>query len=181
MKWPRTMILVGVCLLAPGLALSVVMAGLALAEGSAAIDWWVFQPIIGPSSADAVSLGAGYWYGGGEPTAVTLAGFKARPVGGNILVEWETATEIDTLGFDLYRSESPGGPHAKLNASLIPVQVPGAPIGAAYAWPDEAVEPGLTYWYWLDDIDVDSVATRHGPVEATALYANYLPLVHTDG
>jgi hypothetical protein len=88
---------------------------------------------------------------------------------------------VDTLGFDLYRSESPAGPHAKLNASLIPAQVPGAPIGAAYAWPDEAVEPGLSYWYWLEDIDVRSIATRHGPVEATALYANYLPRVLNDG
>ncbi|MCA9869275.1 MAG: hypothetical protein KDH90_22940, partial [Anaerolineae bacterium] len=32
---------------------------------------------------------------------------------------------------------------------------------------DTAVEIGQTYWYWLDDIDLNGVATRHGPVSAT--------------
>jgi hypothetical protein len=183
------------------LALPLVAAGLALAQGTAVIDWWVVgggggpagnggeitieatlgQAVIGPSSADAASLGAGYWYGGTDPTAVTLARFEATPVGGDMVVEWETATEMDTLGFNLYRGESAGGPYAKLNGALIPSQTPGVPTGASYAWVDEDVEAGIAYYYLLEDVDVQGQAVRHGPVQATVppgyLYRIYLPLV----
>jgi hypothetical protein len=160
----------------------------ALAQGSEpVVDWWVVaggggessgagavavnstlgQPIIGPSS-DSVSLGAGYWYGAEGPTAVTLASFTATPVDGNILVEWETAMEIDTVGFDLYRAQSPGGPYAKLNASLIPSQSPGSVFGATYAWLDEDVQGGITYYYKLEDVEIGGQRTFHGPIAAQA-------------
>lgn len=200
MKRSKAITLVSLCLLTLGLVLSLVAAGWVLAEGTAAIDWWVFgggggpvssggevtidatlgQPVIGASGVKDISLGAGYWYSESEPTAVRLAGFKVTPVGGDILVEWETATEIDTLGFNLYRSESPGGPYTRLNASLIPSQSPGAPVGAVYTWLDEHVEWGTTYYYWLEDLDIYGVATRHGPVQATVrglVHRVYLPQI----
>jgi hypothetical protein len=160
----------------------------ALAQETASINWWVVgggggesgeagkvvvnstlgQPIIGPSGDKSVALGAGYWYGAEGPTAVTLASFEAAPVGGNILVEWETAMEIDTVGFNLYRSEWPGGPYTRLNASLIPGQALGAPFGAEYAWLDENVQPGTAYYYKLEDVEVGGKRTMHGPVSASA-------------
>ncbi|MCB0256840.1 MAG: hypothetical protein KDI55_24230, partial [Anaerolineae bacterium] len=36
-----------------------------------------------------------------------------------------------------------------------------------YRYDDTDVEIGQTYWYWLDDIDLNGLATRHGPVSAT--------------
>jgi hypothetical protein len=167
-----------------------VLATGVLAQGTASVDWWVVaggggesseagkvvmnstlgQPIIGPSSDKAVALGAGYWYGAdGPPTAVTLASFTATPVDGHILIEWETAMEIDTVGFNLYRSESPGGPYVKLNDTLIPSQALGAPFGADYAWPDENVQSGITYYYYkLEDVEVGGQYTFHGPIAARA-------------
>jgi hypothetical protein len=53
-------------------------------------------------------------------------------------------------------------------------------VGGSYEFVDGAVAPGVTYWYWLEDVDIYSAATRHGPVSAAVggpEYAIYLPLV----
>jgi hypothetical protein len=102
------------------------------------------------------------------PTAVILSSFEAAPTAGSILVTWETAIEIDNVGFNLYRGGSPDGPYVKLNESLIPSQSPGSPFGAEYAWLDEAVELGATYYYKLEDVEVGGKSTFHGPISASA-------------
>lgn len=113
------------------------------------------------------------------PTAVTLQDFQARPIDRHIMLEWTTATEIDNLGFNLYRAEAPDVPQGRLNGALIPVQVPGSPVGATYTWQDEQVSPGVTYYYWLEDVDVYGVTTLHGPVSAVVpSFRYYLPLVN---
>ena len=103
------------------------------------------------------------------PTSVDLARFEANPDGASIRVEWETVSEVDNLGFNLYRAETPDGPRSQLNGSLIPSQVPGSPVGAAYEFVDESARPGITYYYWLEDVDVYGAATYHGPVNAELL------------
>jgi len=102
------------------------------------------------------------------PTAVELARFEGWPEGMAIHVEWETVTEIDNLGFNLYRAESPDGPYVKLNEELIPSQAPGSPIGAVYVWLDGAVVVGRSYYYMLEDVDIYGNATMHGPVVVMA-------------
>jgi hypothetical protein len=118
---------------------------------------------------------------GFAPTAVTLASFTATPTGRALLVEWETATEIDNLGFNLYRSDSPGGERLRLNASLIPSQAPGSPVGAIYTFLDETVAPGIAAYYWLEDVDIYGTATLHGPISAVVhapdLYHIYFPRI----
>ena len=119
------------------------------------------------------SSGAGTWridnvrIDGTVPTAIDLVSFTARPRKAAIVLRWETATEIDNLGFNLYRAESPEGERTRLNASLIPSQAPGSPVGAVYTWRDTSVQPGVTYYYWLEDVDLHGHATLHGPVSAT--------------
>ena len=100
------------------------------------------------------------------PTAVTLVSFTARPRRDSILLRWETATELDNLGFHLYRAESPEGARTRLNADLIPSRNPGSPAGAVYTWRDRGAQPGVTYYYWLADVDVRGTTTLHGPETA---------------
>ena len=38
---------------------------------------------------------------------MTLAGFDAQQVDGHVLVAWETVSEIDNAGFNLYRNTTP--------------------------------------------------------------------------
>lgn len=100
------------------------------------------------------------------PTGVELSRFEAWADGAAIRVEWETASELDTLGFNLYRAESADGPWTQLNDALIPAQMPGSPVGAVYQVVDESVQPGITYFYWLEDVDLYGVTSLHGPISA---------------
>jgi hypothetical protein len=105
---------------------------------------------------------------GFAPLAVTLAGFSAVQQGDTILATWETASELDNLGFNLYRGVDPTGPDRQLNAALIPSQSPGSSGGYAYTWEDRAdLLPGVTYFYWLEDVDIHGATTMHGPVSVT--------------
>ncbi len=120
----------------------------------------------------------------GIPTAVSLVTFNATASADHkVLLTWETASELDIVGFNLYRAEAVDGQQAQLNADLIPGQMPGSPSGAAYEHMDETVQPGATYWYWLEGVDAQGAPTRHGPVSATVplvevSHSIYLPLVH---
>ena len=101
------------------------------------------------------------------PTAVELASFSATPQGSIILLEWETAMELDNLGFNLHRASSPLGARVQLNARLIPSQNPGGFLGAFYEFVDDGVQPGTIYYYWLKDVDAYGATTLHGPVAAS--------------
>jgi hypothetical protein len=101
------------------------------------------------------------------PTAVDLASFGATAANGVIVVEWETVSEEDNLGFNLYRSESVAGPRVKVNGGLILSSVaPGSPLGATYRFADDSTQSGVTYYYWLEEVDVYGVSAFHGPVSA---------------
>lgn len=102
-----------------------------------------------------------------EPTAITLVSFTAEGGLGSVALAWETGTEIDNAGFNLYRAITPGGPCAKINGALIAAE--GDPVaGATYSFLDEDLAPG-TYTYKLEDVDLNGVATLHGPVSATVM------------
>jgi hypothetical protein len=101
------------------------------------------------------------------PTAITLVSFTAEPGVGSVTLAWETGTEVDNAGFNLYRAITPGGPWTKINGALIAAE--GDPVaGARYSFLDEDLAPG-TYTYELEDVDLNGVATLHGPVSATAM------------
>jgi hypothetical protein len=102
-----------------------------------------------------------------NPTAVKLLSFEARARQNAIVLKWETASEIDNLGFNVYRAEVAEGTYTKLNASLIPSQVlPGSPLGATYTFRDRTAQPGVRYFYKLESVDIYGNSTFHGPVDA---------------
>ncbi|HNS52379.1 MAG TPA: S8 family serine peptidase [Anaerolineae bacterium] len=100
------------------------------------------------------------------PTAVDLVRFEAWPEGAGLHVQWETAQEIDNLGFNLYRSNTRTGARLRLNPELIPTLVPpGSPYGAVYDWIDAyRLRPGRAYFYWLEDVDLYGGTSIHGPL-----------------
>ncbi|MFQ5398403.1 MAG: hypothetical protein ACE5E7_02270 [Anaerolineae bacterium] len=78
-----------------------------------------------------------------------------------IKVEWETATELNTAGFQLYRSNSPDGELTLLNKDGL---IPGkgnSTSGARYTFVDKNVEAGKTYYYVLEEVEYDSTTNRY--------------------
>ncbi|MDX9953027.1 MAG: hypothetical protein RBT75_02980 [Anaerolineae bacterium] len=104
-----------------------------------------------------------------NPTAVVLVYFTGVPTGAGVRLTWETAAELNTLGFNLYRAEALGAPRVRVNGALIPSQVPGGVFGATYTFVDVAVTPGATYFYWLEEVDTQGVITLYGPVSVLVL------------
>jgi hypothetical protein len=112
-----------------------------------------------------------------RPTAVGLASFAAMPGPAGIELVWETATEIDILGFNLYRAEALNATPTRLNQDLIETQTPGAAAGATYRFLDASVLPTTDYRYWLEVVDVFGGSDLYGPVAATQSFYFCLPLV----
>jgi len=100
------------------------------------------------------------------PTAITIASFTAKPLNGEVVLEWSTETEIDNAGFNLYRATAEDGEYDKINNALIPAQG-STTQGTTYEFIDSGLRNGKTYYYKLEDIDLNGTATMHGPVKAT--------------
>lgn len=92
-------------------------------------------------------------------TAVTLTSFTVTALQKEILIEWETDMEITNAGFNIWRSEEVDGEYTKINANLIPAQ--GS--GSQYIFTDDTVTTGNTYYYKVEDIDLNGTSTFHGP------------------
>lgn len=102
------------------------------------------------------------------PLAIVLADFSAVQQGDAISLTWETNSELNNSGFNLWRGVSESEPDRQLNEMLIPSQAPGSPNGFIYTWEDRAdLVPGTTYYYWIEDVDMAGTVTRHGPVSAS--------------
>jgi len=129
-------------------------------EGTNLLNAW-----LNTGMAEPHVMAATAWTG---PLAVTLAAFNATAQAGHVLINWETVSELNNAGFNLYRTGSANqqpGPADLL--AFVPSQAPGATAGAAYTFQDSAVTAGQTYWYWLEDVALNGVTTRHDPVSVT--------------
>lgn len=79
--------------------------------------------------------------------AIVRFGFPSR-----VVVTWETASEVDTAGFLLYRSESPASPFSLLTETPVPAQ--GDPlVGDSYRYVDRDVTWGRRYFYQLEEVE----------------------------
>jgi hypothetical protein len=119
-----------------------------------------------------------------EPQNVTLVSFTAITLPGlpEIYIEWETATELDTVGFFIARSDSVIDPFTRVS-HFIPSE--GDPIvGAQYYFLDKTTALNQTYYYRLEAINTDQTIDYYGPISATAgvpavslIPRMYLPLI----
>ncbi|MGD8896220.1 MAG: DUF2341 domain-containing protein, partial [Acidobacteriota bacterium] len=112
---------------------------------------------------------AGAWDRGADErdatTVVDLLFFQAVGVDSAVELTWRTGSELNNLGFHLYRSPSESGPWTRVTSSLIP-GLGSSPEGASYSFRDTGLTNGVRYFYRLEDIDSRSGSTFHGPVSA---------------
>lgn len=100
-----------------------------------------------------------------ETRVLELASFAAKACEEHISLDWETASEMDTYGFHLWRSPEASGEYTKITDVAIPGEG-GFAQGTTYTYEDAQVEPGVTYHYKLEHIDYSGSGTFHGPVSA---------------
>jgi hypothetical protein len=121
---------------------------------------YVDNIVIGDSCADVVIVPDPE-----NPLRVDLVSFNASSTGPGapVLLEWETAAEVDNAGFNIFRASN-GAPGARINPFPIPAQ--GSDIqGSVYSFLDNGVlESGEFRGYFLEDVEFDGTTTLHGPV-----------------
>ena len=97
------------------------------------------------------------------PTVINLSSFTAKAKGKRVVLKWRTETEIENLGFNILRAETEDGEYVKINKELIPAK--GNSIhGSDYIFIDKNVNPEKTFYYKLEDIDMNGKQTLNGPV-----------------
>jgi hypothetical protein len=84
---------------------------------------------------------------------VTLSTFTAISIDSGIMLKWRTESEIDNIGFNIYRSEKTDAEFIKINDEMIP----GAGNSAMpndYQFTDKTTIKGREYYYYLENVDV---------------------------
>jgi hypothetical protein len=114
------------------------------------------------------------------PTAVGLDAFTAAWDGNQVLVEWQTAWELNTVGFNVWRSTSLAGDYAQVSSELIPSASPGGMTGGSYAFTDSAVSPGTTYYYKLEELETGGARNWYGPTSTEGNNPNTVTLSAAD-
>jgi len=128
--------------------------------------------VYNPDQADFDSDGIGdacdykYWKARFEecnntPTNIELSALDAIPSNEKVTLKWQTESEIDNAGFNVWRAEG----FQKMNESFIPA-LGSSVSGSEYDFVDQWVLNGKRYFYLLEDIDTDGISTFHGPVKA---------------
>lgn len=97
---------------------------------------------------------------------INLSDFDAIFENSQVKLTWLTASEVDNAGFYIYRSESPDGEYVKINETLIPAKGSGTQ-GADYMFIDHTVQNRKTYYYKLQDIDIEGKSAFNGPASTT--------------
>ncbi|MDO9085206.1 MAG: hypothetical protein Q7U53_03260 [Anaerolineaceae bacterium] len=96
--------------------------------------------------------------------AVTLVSFDAFPGSQQVVLEWETASETDMLGFYVTRSNQQNGNYSRVSNFIF---TQGTPVsGLIYQYVDTNLTNGQTYYYKLEAVDNNYDSEFFGPVSA---------------
>ncbi len=80
-----------------------------------------------------------------------------------IVITWRTESEVNTTGFNVYKSEAEQDNYKQLNLSLIPGQG-NSSSGYEYSYSDRDIREGLIYWYKIIEIARDGAKQEYGPI-----------------
>ena len=120
------------------------------------------------------------------PTAVTLSSFTAQRQPGGVLVAWATASENDTWGFEIFRSEDGTRAHAtRVTPEPIAAQGRGQG-GARYTFLDTGAPTAAPASYWLVETENGGATHEYGPVVAQPLgllsgWQVFIPMAGREG
>lgn len=101
------------------------------------------------------------------PTRVVLTFFGAYELNGQVVIEWETAYEQNTLGFFILRHDPSTGAYLNITRGLLPGMITD-PRGGIYSLIDRDAIPGETHRYKLVEVERDGRQIVYGPFEVSA-------------
>jgi hypothetical protein len=103
-----------------------------------------YTVVFTPQASGAVSATLTFFTDGGSSTAVqSLTGFGAVSQSHSVELSWNASTSQDVIGYNIYRSNTSGGPYNKINPVL----------DASTVYSDTSVSDGSTYYYVTTAID----------------------------
>jgi hypothetical protein len=99
-------------------------------------------------------------------TAVRALSFSVTSLENGNLVRFETARDVNNLGFNIYREQR--GERVKLNPSLLAGSAllggPGRILtGGTRTWLDASAPAGEPAKYWVEEVDLSGARTWYGP------------------
>jgi hypothetical protein len=104
------------------------------------------------------------------PTEAKLETIAVTGYEDGAYVEWRTGSEVDNLGFNIYREEN--GKRVLVNPEIIAgsALLTGSGVtlatGRSYGWWDAGATRGTSYW--LEDVDVKGQTKLNGPFKVEA-------------
>ncbi|MBI2865603.1 MAG: SBBP repeat-containing protein [Chloroflexi bacterium] len=113
--------------------------------------------------------------GEGSPTGVEVSSLAASALPSGIEVGWETASELNVTGFDLWRAEGSGGEWLRVNEARIAAE--GASWGNRYSFLDSTAVPGRRYGYRLEAVRLLGGSEWYGPVWGVRGWNVFLPMI----
>ena len=124
------------------------------------------QETVDLNSGDQIGINFGYVLPI-VPTKVVLSYFGAYVHDGQVVVEWETASEQNTLGFYLLRLDPHTGDYWSITNGLLPGMITDL-RGGIYSLIDREALPGETYRYKLVEVERDGNQLIYGPFSVSA-------------
>jgi hypothetical protein len=109
--------------------------------------------------------------------AVDLVSFMVATQGGGAVVTWQTSSEVQTLGFHLWRSTTGNRLDAIQITETLIAGNGSANAGADYYYTDMTIQQGVHYTYWLQEVRLDGTTQDVGMVQPQFSGALYLPLI----
>ena len=97
--------------------------------------------------------------------AITLISFYVEYYADEdqVFVIWETATELDTSGFRVWRAVGSDGTYEVVSPFI---QAEGGLVSMYYEWEDVGLDKGYMYYYKLEEIDINNVSVNFfGPIQ----------------
>jgi Secretion system C-terminal sorting domain len=117
---------------------------------------------------------------GNDPVLpVTLSSFTAEYLNNSPVLYWTTQSEINNLGWDIFRSVVENGFDTGNSLQITTSMVPG--IGASteptdYSYSDEfPIVEGVTYYYWLQSTSATNDIDFFGPISLTIPIQGEIP------
>jgi len=98
---------------------------------------------------------------------VELTSFSSEMTSGLVTLKWTTESEINNLGFEIYRSMEEDSLYILLSSYKFNEDLVGQGNSSTkhfYTYTDTELLVNQTYWYKLADVDLKGIKTYHGPL-----------------